>query len=376
MVLGIAEDFTSDVVLDSELTGTPLSGLYLNSGVHPSITIDNLLHFLPNDVTVTTAWSPTVTYGKFEDSRRKTDLVTKNDKIFQSIQSSNLNQDPETETLFWLETNIESLRLKNLIFNTLDKVYADLHLTKRLVNNQYLYEVGDNEVTLPNDFAAWVFEPKGSDYLTIRINQISFQKNSTTPVNLFVVNQGVLIDTLVITPSNGRVDFKELNYTFKGQGQWIFAIDSTTVKTKGYYVDPLKYDGFICHTAIGIGASAETADYSFSANGNGLGFNISAFLDANIYIDNNINELANYVRATFEYVVFQMYLHNSNNRSNRVQRLQMKDELLMIESKTTDADTVARRYFTEKKRAVKQLHKTFDTQLKDNNDFEIEITSF
>lgn len=375
MVLGIAEDFTSDVVLDTQLKSIPESGLFLNSGVHPSITINNLLEFLPIEFTITDPWDNGVTYGKFETTRNKVDLVVFDNKIYQSILGTNLNKSPDAEPTFWLETNIESLRLKDLIFKVTDKVKADLNLTKRLINNQYLYEVGTDTITLPNDFAAWVFEPKGSDYVTIRLNQVSFQKASVTPVNLYVINQGILVTTLIITPSNGIVEFKDLNYTFRGQGKWIFAIDSTDVLIDGGFVDTLKYDGFIVYTASGIGAAPETAEYSFGSSGNGLGFNVSAFLDSTIYIDNNINELANFLRATFEYVVFQMFLHNSNNKTNRSQRIQMNDQLLIVELKNLETDTVAKRYFDNKRRAIKQLNKTFDTQLDDNSTFEIEMDS-
>ena len=376
MALGIAEDFTNETVFDKELTSMPLSGLYINSGVHPSININNLLHFLPNIVTITAVWNNSVTYEKFETSRNKRDLVVYNSKIYQSIKSTNLNKEPGVETTFWLETNIESIRIKNLIFQVLDRVYSDLNLTKRLVNNQFIYEVGDESLTLPNDYAAWVFEPKGSDYITLRINQISFQKTGTTPVNLYVINQGVLIDTLTITPSNGVVDFKDLDYSFSGKGEWIFAIDSTDVIVKNYTVDPYKYEGFICYTANGTGDEPESADYNYGTFGNGLGFNITAILDSNVYIKNNINEFANFVRACFEYMVFQVFLNNPNNRNNREQRLQMNDKILMAEIKQKDADTVCSRYYSEKKKAIKQLQKTFDTQLDNNDDcFEFEVSS-
>lgn len=371
MVLGISEDFTSDITLDSQLKSST-SGLYLNSGVHPSITVDNLLNFLPNLNITTVAWDSAKTYGEY--LRDKTDLVTYNNKLYQSIKSVNLNQNPVTETTYWLETNLESLRLKNLIQQVKDKVYSDLNLTRRLVNNQALYEIGDETVTLPNDYAAWVFEAKGSDYVSFRINQVSIQMSGTTPIDLYVINQGVLIDTLSITPSNGVFEFKDLEYTFSGKGRWIFAIDSAEVLMKGLSLDPLKYDGFVVYTSSGIGDTPQSAEYSYSTTGNGLGFNISAFLDSSVYIDNNINEFANYIRAAFEYVVFQMFLHNPNNKSNLNERIQMERDILLQELKNIQANTVAKRYDDEKRKAIKQLQKTFDTQL-DDNEYEIEMTT-
>ena len=371
MVLGITEDFTSDILLDSQLKSST-SGLYLNSGVHPSITIDNLLNFLPNFSITTAAWDSSTTYGEY--LRDKSDLVTYNNKLYQSIKSDNLNQNPASVTAYWLETNLESLRLKNLILQVKDKVYSDLNLTRRLVNNQALYEIGNTTTTLPNDYAAWVFEAKGSDYISFRINQVSIQMSGTTPIDLYVINQGVLIDTLTITPSNGVFEFQDLEYSFSGKGKWIFAIDSADVLTRGLSLDPLKYDGFVVYTSTGIGASPQSAEYSYSTVGNGLGFNISALLDSSVYIDNNVNEFANYIRATFEYVVFQIFMHNPNNKSNLNERIQMERDLLLQELKNIQANTVVKRYEDEKRKAVKQLQKTFDTQL-DDNDYEMEITT-
>lgn len=360
MILGLAEDFSSNITLDSELKTIPSSGLFLNSGVHPSVTVDNLLHFLPILDITPTLWDISTDYNIFSESRNRNDLVTYESKIYQSIKVG-VGQQPNIAPTYWIETNIESLRLKNFVQKVKDKVYTDLKLTKRLVNNQYLYEVGKNTINLEGDYAAWVFESKGSDYTSIRINEISFQKKSTTPISLYVINQGILIDTLTITPKNGIVDFERLDYTFKGKGKWIFAIDSTDVESNNYNIDPLKYRGFVAYTATGIGLSPEDAEYTYKTTGNGLGFNITTFLDSDTYILNNINEFGNYIRATFEYMTFQMFLHNPSNRDNLQQRIQMNNQMLIAEIKDTKVDTVVKRYLDEKKEAINQLKRTFDT---------------
>ena len=369
MVLGIAEDFSSNIALDSQLTSIPSSGLYLNSGVHPSISVDNLLSFLPLLSISPSAWDYTKTYSEYESVRSKNALVTHNGKIYQSLKASNLNKNPSTQPTYWLETNLESLRLKSFIDRVKDKVYADLNLTKRLVNNQFLYEVGENTTTLPNDYCGWVFEPKGSDYVSFRINEIAIQKSGITPINLYVVNQGILIDTLSITPKNGKLEFDTLDYVFSGKGKWQFVIDSTDVITNSGYIDPLKYDGFLAYTCVGIGNAPNTATYSWGNTGNGLGFNITAYLDSSLYIENNLNEFANYIRSTFEYMTFQMMLSNSNNRSNMAQRLQGDIELLKFQTLDTNpaANSSVNRYYKEMQKAVKQLEKTFDTQLSATN---------
>ena len=378
MKYGFTEDFSSQVTLDTELMALPESGLYLNSGVHPSITINNLLSFLSFEDFTFTAWSEDATYGKYLDTKKRTDIVTYEGKMYQSILGENTNNLPDEEnSLYWLETNLDSLKLKNFIFKVENKVYSDLRLTKRLINNQFIYDVaGDTEVLLPNDYSAWVFEPKGSDYVTITLNQISIQKSGTTPLNLYVINQGVLIDTLEITPSNGIVDFKNLGYSFRGKGKWIFAIDSTEVFLKYGFIDPLQYDGFLCYTATGIGNNPETATYSYGVSENGIGFNVSVSLDSQVYIDNNLSLLGNFVRATFELMTLEMFLYNSENRGNRSQQIQMDRDNLIAETKSLEMNTVARRYTSELASAKRVIAKTFDTQLSNNeDDFGIEEQS-
>lgn len=377
MVLGITEDFTCDVTLDSQLLNIPSSGLYINSGVHPSVNLENLLYFLPNINFTFADWDNTKTYNDFLSSRNKGDIVMHNEKIYQSIANDNVGNEPNGDDDYWVETNIESLRLKIFIESVKDRVYSDLSLTRRLVNNQYIYEKAGNyhSTQLPNDYAAWVIEPKGSDYVAIKINEIAIQKDGTDPINVYFVNEGRILDIKYIEPDYARLTFNKVDFSFYGKGPLIIAIDSTDVYVKGNTIDPLRFDGFVAYTATGIGDSPDSADYYSSVYGNGIGLNVSAYLDASKYIDNNLSELGTYVRSTFEYMAFQMFLHNSNNRSNRKERIQLNDDLLIAELKDTRTDTVVSRYHKERKRAINAMKKTFDTQLNDHDGLEVTIGS-
>lgn len=364
MVLGISEDYTLDVDFDSELTNIPSSGLYINSGVHPSITNENLLGFLPKTAISLLDWSASKTYAVFTETRNKKDIVKSGGKIYQSIKSGT-NQEPATaNSTYWLETNMESLRLKNFLEKVKNRVHTDLSLDKRLINNQYLYDDGDVATTLLNDYAGWVIEPKGSDYVSFRINQVSIQKSGTTPVNLYIVNQNTLVKTITITPNNGELNFVNTDIVLSGKGVFKLVIDSTDVFVGNKNIDSKRFDGFVAYTTNGKGNTPETSKYTYSTYGNGIGLNITAYLDSKIYIDNNLSNLASFVRATFEYMAFQMFMHNSHNASNRATRIQMADNILMAELKETKADTVVARYLNGKSRAIKMLEKTFDTQLK------------
>lgn len=376
MILGFAEDFTNTVELDSDLL-TSDSGLFLNRGIHPSITVNNLLHFLPNVSYTFDTWDSGTTYNKYETTRKRTDIVTYNDIIYQSLSDSNSNNQPDISSSDWLETNIDSLRLKSFVYSVQDKAKADLNIVRRLIDAQDLYIVDEDatEQTLPNDYAGWAFEPKGSDYVTIKLNSVSFRKSGTTPVNLYVINQGTLVTTLSVTPTNGTVSFQDLNYTFKGKGKWIFAVDSTTAFIGGGFVDPLKYDGFVAYTCNGIGDAPEDATYSYGVADNGLNFNVTAYLDTDSYISNNFVNYGQFIRSTFELESLNMFLANANNRSNLEQRIQMDRDLLIAEAKEMNMNTVAYRYEKEKKKAVSMLEKTLDKHLSTGNGLKVRYSS-
>ena len=383
MILGFAEDFTSSVTLDSELISVPESGMYFNSGVHESITIDNLLQFLPNLDFTFIAFNGGTTYGKFEDSRKKTDIVEDAGIIYQSLTAGNTGNTPASSPTNWLVTNIESLRLKSFIFKVQDRVLSELKLTKRLVDNQYLYSVGDvikdTKTPLSGDFSGWAFEPKGSDYVAIKINEIALQAPTGTPVNLFVINQGVLKDTIVLNPTtDGRLTFETQTnkILFVEKGRWILAFASQDVFNNSSFIDPLKFDGFLAYTVNGIGSTAESSTYSISTIGNGLNFNITAYLDSTKYVTDNLIYFANFTQATFEIEALKMYLGNANNRSNKEQRNQKDTDLLTFDTRDLESNTVARKFERERKRAFQQLEKTFDREISgEENEFEITITS-
>lgn len=375
MVIGISNDFTSSVILDAELTATPDSGLYVNKGSHPLITVKNLLEFLPIlSLDDFTNYNSATAYGNYSVSKSRADIVKYSGKLYQSKTASNTNNDPSTSTSNWLETNVESLVLKNFIDAAVSKMYSDLKLTKRLVSNHYIYEVGNQTVSLPNDYAGWVFEPKGSDYVSININQIAFQKSGTTSVNLYVINQGKLIDTLEITPSDGSVSFSNLGYKFKGKGQWIFAIDSTDVIRGNKVVMPDSFSGIYCFPVIGSGNAPESSSWVRSSVGNGLGFNVTATLESDVFIENNISNFGGLLKSTFEMLSFELFLSNPSARIALNER-NMDEKILIAETKNSDVNTVFSRYIKELESAKEAISKSLDSELQQKEGLEIEINT-
>lgn len=374
MILTISEDLTSNITLDSELTGISDSGMYLNSGVHPSITVDNLLSFLPRIEFVFTDYSALTTYNKFTDTRNRDDIVTYNGVIYQSISNSNIGNTPDVSPSEWLETDINSLRIKIFALNSQDNAIKHLDLNQRFLENQFLYNLVerndyDQPQMLPNDYSAWVFEPKGSDYVTFTLNEVALQATTATPQNLYVINQGNLVTTLTLNPNaDGTLVFEDLGYSFSGKGKWFFAIDSQEVRLDGSVVDLNKYESFVAYTATGTGTTPEGADYSYSQVNNGLNWNITTYASPSEYIDFNLVRFGRFLQASWQIDVLRMFLYNSNNRSNVNERHQLDINMLTTEVMNIEEGgfTSIKNFIKEKDKAQKLIDRTFDRQLIDN----------
>ena len=372
-ILAFAEDFSTSVSLDTTLKGVPDSGLFWNQGVHPLITVDNIKSILPNFNTAITVWRSAVNYIVFTDSYELVNIVTYNDVMYQSI-SSNVNKQPDISPSDWLITTADSLRFKVYINSSKSNLIASTMLTRKLIENQYIYHVAKNDLSLDGDYSGWAFEPKGSDYVKIRLNQIAFQGNTTTPQNLYVINQGQLITTLTLNPNNGILEFEDIGYTISGKGTFYFLVDSQSVKSDSSYNDALKYDGFVCYPVTANGTTPEGSDIGISSSGNGLNFNVTAYLDSKDYINNNIVDFARAWQLQFAYDVTRAFLYNPNQRSNRNERIG-DARLLEVESLDTNVESIAKLYKAEIKVVKLAINKTFDRFLKSKPSFRVKTST-
>jgi hypothetical protein len=372
MILTFAEDFSSLVDLDSDLVGTPDSGLYWNRGVLPLVTVKNLLDFLPMLDFTFSAWDSSANYTIFEESKKKSDIVTYDGKVYQSL-SVNTNKQPDL-TSDWLETNEESLRIKSFIWSVKENLLSALSLSRKLIENQYIYNVGETAYTANEDYIGWVFEPKGSDYVKIRINQIALQANTDLPVTMSVINQGIVVDTIVLNPNNGLLEFEDVDYTISGKGRFYFVIPTHEVLSENAYNDPLKYDGFVCYPVVGSGDTPEGSVYNETTYGNGINFNVSVYLDSSQYADNNLVDLAKMYQSQFEMDFIQMMQLNSNSRVHGDARAIDKN-LLTYHASDLTGNTVARRYAQQLKIAKNSINKTFDRFIKSSKKIQIRRSS-
>lgn len=363
MDLKFAPDFSSSIVLDVGLTGQPDSSIYWNRGVHPTVNINNLLSLLPHEDITFLDYDVATTYTEFETSRLTTDVVTDGTLLYLSLQDGNVGN-ALIDTDYWLPTNIESIRIRSFLWTVEDNAVNALNLTRKLVENQYIYNQGVNTKTFNDDYIGWAFEPKGSDYVKIRLNQISLRANTTDPVNLYVINQGLLIDTIVLNPNNGLLEFEQVGYTINGKGAFKFVISAQDVISDSVYNDPLRYNGFVAYPISGNGDTAADADYNITSSGNGFGFNVTCYLDSSVYVSNNKIDLAKFYQLQFEYDFFRMSLGNSNAQSNRTERIIIDKTTANIELFDLTGNTVARRYMSEKKKATEAINMTFDRFIK------------
>ena len=373
MILTFAEDFTSSVNLDTVLKAVPSSGLYYNRGVHPLVSVNNLLELLPVQSYTFSNYVAGTTYGKFEDTQLRSDIVLDSSIIYESLVAANIGNTPASSPTKWLATNIESLRIKSFVRLSQDNMIAALNLNRQLVDSQYLYNVGKDAITLTGDYAGWAIEPKGSDYVKIVVNQIALQATTDDPVSMYVVNQGELIETLTLNPQNGVLEFEDVGYTISGKGRFLFVIDSREVWSQSAYNDPLKYTGFVCYPVTGTGATAQAAEYSEASSGNGISFNLSAYLDSTDYVTNNLVHYAKLLQAQFELDFLRTAISNANIRSNRGERNVVDVEKIYFETVELKSDTVARRYNHQLNKAREALGKTFDNFLKDDSGFKVTI---
>lgn len=372
MVISLVDDFSIQINLDSELLAIPESGLFINAGSHPSVNLENLLAFLPNKDITFSAYDSNTSYSKYSTSRNKSNIVIHNDTIYQSLEDSNLGNEPTAEASEWMETNIDSLRLKAFIHDVEQRVKIDLGMVKRIINSVKIYEEADRSISISEDFIGLQFEFKGTNYANISINRIFIQAVSAGLKTISVLHDGIEVNTIEVTGDPERT-WEDVIYTIDKRGVWQFVIPAEDVRVGNGYIDSLSYDGVIVSTIKGTGDTTETADFSVVNSGVGMGFDLTVFKNADEFFSDNLDDMGELLRATFEYLTFQMFLHNPNNVSNRAQRLQMQEELLIAEIKSLDGDTIASRYNNALKTAKRVIAKVDDTQLSNESDDELEI---
>ena len=373
MLLTFADDFSNAVSLDDDLVSTPESGLYWNKGVHPYLSINNLLSFLPNKNFVFAEWNELTEYNKFSDTFNKTDIVTYDSNIYLSLSNENTNNQPDTSPLFWLKTNIESLRLRSFIHDVELSMKSSLSLQRRLIESQYIeaHSSDIREILQNGTFAGWCFEPKGSDYVNIRINKICLQATTTDDINIYVVNDGNIKETIVFAGNDGKLVYQNVNINLNYKGATYIVCSSQNVMAGNEYNDHLKYDSFVAYPVIGYtGTNANDPEYSYSNVGNGFSFQLSTHTNPDDYVSTNWPDFAKLLQCQFEINAFEMFLTEPNNRVNRdtINISSINQQVVVAEIKNKENNTIASKYFSELERVKKSIDKTIDKFLQASRD--------
>jgi hypothetical protein len=367
MILTIAEDFTSEVVLDSQLTDASDSGYYLNRGVDPCLTLENLLEFLPQLSKTPAIYSSLTTYGSFEATRKFSNVVLSSNKMYLSLKANNLNKTPASNPDYWLETNIESLRIRAFLWSVNDNFISSLGLNKRLIESNKKYFVGEDLHTPEGDYFGWCIQPRFSDYVKIKVNKIALQAVTTDPVNVYVVNNNTLITTLTVTPTNGNFSFVDLNYEFLLAGKTYFLVDSQQVKTDDSVLFDSFHNSFVAFPVTGVGNTPADCEKSQTFNYNGFSLDISTYLASDEYVSTNINLLGRFYQKQAEMDFLKIVLTNPNSVQSHISRNQqagINSQIVATQILELGMNTVAKEYQDEKKIAVAAINKTLDAFLR------------
>jgi hypothetical protein len=363
-VLTFATDYTTDKVLDSELVGAPESGLFYNQGVHPLVTINNLLKLLPFFEGTFAAYDNGKTYSNYTVTRNFDDVVEYDGKLYSSKVDNNVGNQPDSSPIQWLETNIESLTIKSFIHSVKLNMYSALGLQNKLIERQFYYSIGDEKVTPNEDYFGWMLMPKGSDYVTISIDEIAFQSSVAGPVNLYVVNQHTLLQTIPINSSQ-TMNFQKIDLELSGFGPFYLLTDKAEVFTKNDYVDPLLFKSFYAQPVVGNGATPEAADLKDTFQTNGFNFKITTRKSPQKYIEDNLINYANLLQVQFAYDFLKVIKFNANTRLNFVQQLigAGLDEIL-VETVNLEGLTLAKWYYQLLKETKRAISNSNDNQIK------------
>lgn len=353
--LTFIQDYSSDVTLDASLLGVSASGSHWNQGSHPIVSISNIESVLPNFPITLLSFKTAKNYGVYEDGRDSFNVVTYKEKVYQSLSASNLGNHPDVNPTDWLETNLDSLRIKGLIEGSKQKLISATRLNRKLIENQNIYSEGVTNIIPSGDLIGWTFKTKGSDYTKIRINQIVLESETSDAVSLYVVNKGILIDTLSITPNQNET----FNYVLNGTGEFHFLVDSMSVKNSSVSNGSLNYKGFDCYPAT------STADYSVSRGSgtNGFSFNVTAYLDSASYFDNNLIDMAEALKVQFAYDITMLFISGANSKSNRTVRAM--DQAFLQEA----YESLTLKLNSEVKSVIRSINTTFDKFLKSKSKF-------
>lgn len=236
------------------------SGIYVNNGLHPLFTYDNIWaiaeQFGKVDVK---AWSDTATY-------RANDIVKSGTDIYQSLQNNNLNQAPATETDYWRKTNLLSAYFRRLydgsVLKLLNRLFTEKkvnEVAKSIHANINLFEgVGsiDKRIQKQNRLVGLRISVLNPDTVA-NLNYIGMQVDTIqNPLNIYLYHSS----------SNTAVKTFTLNQTKSVQFQW----HKITQEVLAYLNDQVNAGGhyYLCYYESELTGEAIRKDVSWAGKNN------------------------------------------------------------------------------------------------------------
>lgn len=408
-------------VISDEIKGTSITGQYFNSATHPYLkSFNNILSYLPLiDDVVYQVYDVSITFSKGEytyesgvifKSKRDSNLnnpttdvnywektsitvstanyeltttystnnrVYDGSKYYLSLVDSNLGN-ALTNPAFWKETTMETISLLRTIEGSINTLITETLKPAPIIDYADYYNVStaENLITNEGKQVGFVIYQKGSENLSIRINSLQTQfDTSSAPGDLVMLgsiyNETELVYEIsipLLVADSGKmitIDLTNENIELKGKkGNWYFIynqslLEGNNIKAYGddiiayneseyFTLSPIKMD------SISDLADSDNIDSDYSKSF-GLGFNVSVSPDYTQFVLDNLYHFVEGIRMQWSLDFLNDMFHNTNVRSNRTER-NVDVELLTFDLKGTDGNPFWRSVWKSKKRLSSQLN--------------------
>lgn len=259
-LIGFERSYNSEYAdIDDDLQASA-SGVYVNNGLHSLFTYDNITAIAEQFSKVTVkAWSNTVTYRIGDISKEGAD-------IYQSLQNTNLNQQPSTSAAYWKKTNLMSAYFRRLYDGAVLKLLNQMFAEKKV-----------NEVAKSIHANINLFEGVGSiDKRIVKQGRlVGLKLQILNPDTVAMLNYiGMQVDqiqnplTIYLYHSSSDVAVKTftLNQTKAVQFQW----HKITQEVLAYLNDQINAGGhyYLCYYEDDLTGSAIRKDISWAGKNN------------------------------------------------------------------------------------------------------------
>lgn len=353
---------------DASLKGLSLSGLYFNQGTHSYLANWNMLLSLIPRVSEWSipAWDNDRDYEIYSLTDNILDLCLYDSKYYESIETGK-NQQPDTETDYWIKITLESLWLKRTIRDAIEQVLARTVLLDPLLDSQVFMRLGnvtDEQITNASKWVGLRIYPLGSQSIKLRIHQILLQATGTKTVTFYLYHNNTFVSTSSIYSSyNNEWDDPSTPFVLDlsgNEGAWYLWYDQDDLADeKAIGNEAYVYDCFYKYAHIhffNVAASTdfntiEDLDYS---NNHGINLITSIECDQTKFIKQHLRNFAEIIQLQWAYNTLKLFLENPEGRFNRLERIP-DERIINYEISSFEGHTLIKRMEQAYKRLMASL---------------------